>query len=88
MIEFISVEKELPKGGRVIARYMREVFGVPTPHYEMAFFERPDPDNGQRRCGWLFWRDNTPIHWPVTHWAFFSDESFSEGAEVSEGAPK
>jgi hypothetical protein len=85
MLEFMSVEKELPKGGRVIARYMREVFGVPTPHYEMAFFERPED---KRCCGWLFWRDNKPIHWPVTHWAYFSDQSFDEAVAVSMQAPK
>lgn len=68
MSEWISVEDELPLGQQVIARYMKPFFGVPTACFEMAFFEEPQGDDPDELCGWLFWRDNKRICYPVTHW--------------------
>ena len=68
MSEWISVKDELPDGFQVIARIMKPFFGVPTACYEMAFFEAPPEEGGNGLYGWLYWRDNVRICYPVTHW--------------------
>lgn len=74
MSEWISVEHEIPDCGQVIVRFMKPNFGVPTACYEMGYFEPPSSGNEKsNRCGWLYWRDNKPIAWPVTHWKHFEE---------------
>ena len=68
MSEWISVEDELPCGFQVIARFIKPFFGVPNACYEMAYFEAPqDGGCGGGIYGWLYWRDNRVIGYPVTH---------------------
>lgn len=70
MSEWVSVEDRFPgMEQRVIIRYMRTVFGVPHPHYEMGYFVNPDCVRADKLVGWLFWRDNKRVEWPVTHWS-------------------
>ena len=82
MSEWISVEAGMPKYGPVIARYIKGYLGVPTAHYEMAFFEPPlDDGSNAKHCGWLFWRDNKQISYPVTHWKLFDDAIKEDGED-------
>lgn len=60
MSEWISVENELPiDEGQVLCRYIKQFFGVPTEAFETMYFE-----DGS----WLFWFNDKPSGYPVTHW--------------------
>lgn len=69
MMGWISISDEFPKNPRqVIVRFIKPVLGVPRDSYEMGFFEDPEKCKIGDSCGWLYWSDNKPITYPVTHW--------------------
>ncbi|MGL5283842.1 MAG: DUF551 domain-containing protein [Plesiomonas shigelloides] len=67
-MEWISVNDRIPKPEQVLVRFLKPIFGVPTEQYETGYFEDPESCKGSESCGWLYWRDNKPIGYPVTHW--------------------
>lgn len=66
--EWVSVKEGFPTPEQVLVRFLKPVLGVPTEHYETGYFEHPEPFGKGGKCGWLYWRDDTPIAYPVTHW--------------------
>lgn len=61
MSEWISVENKNPTTeGQVLCRYIKPFFGVPSEAFETMYFEDEK--------GWLYWFNDKPVGYPVTHW--------------------
>lgn len=68
-MSWISVIDRLPEGGKVLICFKKPLFGVPLDEIECAYFDAPeDYENPSDAGGWLYWRDDKPVCYPVTHW--------------------
>jgi len=66
-MHWISVEHELPKGGKVLATFLGNFFGRLSSEITTAYYDDPeDYQNPTDAKGWLDWYASTPLL--VTHW--------------------